>query len=94
MKGKLEIELAELKGPITGLGEIEILIDGESELSLPLGRADSVEKPPGSYVVQLLLNGMVKRKSKKLKITIAEGESIKLIGKYSRLWGNMKLSKA
>ena len=77
--------------PIAGMGKIDILLDGTNVLSLSLGESASAEVSAGKHVVQTILNGVVKRKSKELEVSIEENSTAKIHGKYSRMWGNMKL---
>ena len=91
MSAKIEVTLEKLKIPIVGLGKIDILIDGTVMNSISPGESASVEIPAGKHFVQAILNGVVKRISKNLEISVDENSTIKIHGKYSRLWGNMKL---
>lgn len=93
MPARIDFTLEKLKMPIVGLGKIDILIDGTIVNSLSLGESVSVEIPAGNYVVQAILNDVVKRISKKLEVSVNENSTIKILGKYSRLWGNMKLQQ-
>lgn len=91
MSTKIEVTLEKLKTPIVGMGKIDILVDGTNVLSLSLGESASAEVSSGKHVVQTILNGIVKRKSKELEVSLEENSTAKILGKYSRIWGNMKL---
>lgn len=91
MSAKIEVTLEKLKMPVVGMGKIDILVDGTNMISLSLGESTSVEISEGRHVVQAILNGVVKRKSKVLEISVNENSIVKVHGKYSRIWGNMKL---
>ena len=91
MSAKIEVTLEKLKMPVVGMGKIDILVDGTNMISLSLGESTSVEISEGRHVVQAILNGVVKRKSKVLEISVNENSIVKVHGKYSRMWWNMKL---
>lgn len=90
MTAKLEVNLEKLKMPIVGLGKIDILLNDENVLSLELGESATIDVSPGEHVIQGILNGVVVRKSKLFKVSFDEKSTINMIGKYSRLWGNMQ----
>ena len=91
MSAKIEVTLKKLRMPIIGMGKINVLVDGANVFSLSLGESASADISAGKHVVQTILNGVVKRKSKKLEIFTEENSTAKIVGKYSRIWGNMKL---
>ena len=93
MSAKIEITLEKLKLPIAGMGQIDILVDGAIVTSLSLGDSVSLTIPAGKHTMQTVLHGVVKRISKELTISVDENSTTKILGKYSRMWGNMKLKQ-
>ena len=91
MTAKIEVTLEKLKLPIIGMGKIDIMVDGAKVLSMSLGETESAEVTTGKHVVEMLLHGIFERKSKAITISVAENSTAKIRGKYSRMWGNMKL---
>ncbi len=94
MSAKIEVVLEKLKLPIIGMGKIDIFVDGTIVLSLELGESATTDVSLGKHSVQAALNGVVKRKSNKLEISFEENSTVKILGKYSRVWGNLNLQRS
>ena len=94
MPAKMVVTLKKLKMPIAGLGKIDICLDGSPILSMSLGESAVAEVAAGRHVVMAILDGVFKRRSKQLEIFIEENSTAKIDGKYSRIWGNMKLHQS
>ena len=94
MSATIEVTLEKLKRPLVRMGTIDVLVDGSTVLSLSLGESASAEVSAGNHVVQTILHGVFKRKSKELEVSIEENATAKIRGKYSRFWGNIKLQRS
>ena len=93
MAATIRVSLLGLKMPVAGLRGIEILVDGEIRADLQLGESAALEVLPGQHQIGAILNGVVSRRSKQLSVAVADGDEVNVIGKYSRLWGNLRLSQ-
>lgn len=93
MTAKIELDLQRLRGPLTGMRGVELLVNDEAAGPVAFGQTVTVDVDPGRYVVQTQIHGILKRKSKKLKVEISKYSTAKLAGKYSRFWGNIQLSE-
>ncbi len=92
MSTNLEIKLKKLILPIFGIKGIDILVDGDIVASLPLGGSKTVEASAGNHTIKAVLHGVVDRESKELEISIKENSTVKIIGTYSRIQGDIQLS--
>lgn len=94
MPARIEVVLEKLKMPIVGMGKIDILVDGDHLFSLSLGECASAEVSAGKHGAQAVLNGVVKRTSKELMVSAEENATERIYGRYSRMWGSIKLRRS
>jgi len=76
---------------IVGIKGVEILVDGKEQTAIEFGETVTFDVEPGEREIRTILYGVADRESKALKVTAIEGEKVAIKGKYSRLWGNIKL---
>ncbi|MCP1339606.1 hypothetical protein NJR55_08350 [Idiomarina sp. M1R2S28] len=88
---RIELNIKPIKGPIILKPEVELLVNGEGVGTGSFGETISVDVEPGSYEIQALQHSLIKRKSKKLKVNAAVNSTVKIVGKYSRFWGNVRI---
>jgi glycine/serine hydroxymethyltransferase len=89
----ITVTLADIK-MLAGVKGIDVLVDGDPQTTLQFGETVTVEVEPGHRAVQAILHGVVQRKSKTLFVLVPEGGHVAIVGKYSRLWGTIKLASA
>jgi len=92
MSTQLEIKLKRLIIPIFGIKGIDILVDDAIVASLSLGESKTVEVSAGEHTVKAILHGLIDRNSKVLEVSVKENSTVKIIGTYSRMFGNLQLS--
>jgi len=60
--------------------------------SLSLGGSKTVEVSAGEHTVKAILHGVIDRKSKVLEVSVKENSTVKIMGTYSRMHGDLQLS--
>lgn len=90
MSSEIEVSLAAVK-MLAGVQGIDVLVDGEPQASLQFGETTILPVAPGRRAIQVLLRAVFNRRSNVLSVNVAEGERVVVVGKYSRLWGSIKL---
>ncbi len=91
MPAAITVTLADIK-MLAGVKGIDLLVDGIPQTTLQFGKTVTVEVEAGPRAVQVILHGVVQRKSKRLIVLAPEGGHVSVVGKYSRLWGTIKLT--
>lgn len=91
MAAALTFTLADIK-MLAGVKGIDLLVDGVPRTTLQFGETVTIEVEPGQRSVQVILHGVVPRKSKVLHVLAPDGGDVAVMGKYSRLWGTIKLT--
>ena len=92
MVGKIHVALRNV-GFLVGVKGIRVFINGQVQETLQFGESLEKEAEPGEYAVHVELLGVVTRASNVLSIAVEDGQLVKVEGKYSRLWGNVKLKQ-
>lgn len=90
MASKIKLTLKN-PGFLIGVQGIHFILDGEFQAEMQFGESREFETAPGEHVAQLILYGMAERSSKELRFSLKEGQHAAIEGKYSRLWGNIKM---
>jgi len=90
MSSEIKVSLAAVK-MLAGVQGIDVLVDGEPQASLQFGETTILTVAPGRRAIQVALRAVFNRTSNVLPVTVAEGERVMVVGKYSRLWGSIKL---
>lgn len=93
MTARLTIALRS-PGLILGVRGIDVLLDGEPVHTIGFGETTTVECAAGDRTLQLKLNAVLNRRSNTLRLTVADGEERALAGRYSRMWGTLRLREA
>lgn len=91
MSDKVELDLRKLTGPLLGKHTVALMVDGDLVCSTSLGEKVAVEISPGEHEIQTFFCGILKRKSNIVCVAVAPDSTAKVTGKYSRLWGNIRL---
>lgn len=79
-------------GFLVGVRGIEFLLDGRGQGVLQFGDIKEFEVHLGQHVAKVILHGVIDRSSKELRFSLGEDQTVRIEGKYSRLWGNMSIS--
>lgn len=94
MTGRIEISL-QRTALLLGVRGIEIHLDGEPVDTIGFGATRTISCPPGEHTVQLVLQALFfRRRSNRLAIVVPEGGGVAIMGRYSRMWGNLRLTAA
>lgn len=81
-------------GLLLGVRKIEVLLDGEPVDAVQFGQTSSLEIAPGDHTAQIVLHAVFKRRSNVLAFRVADDEDRAISGKYSRLWGSLRIREA
>ena len=90
--GYIHVLLKPLILPIIGMGPVDVLIDQTPLARLPLGQEAKLPVAAGSHLVRLRLHGLFMRHSPQMRVTVANGQEVSMVGAYSRMWGTMRLN--
>jgi len=90
MSSNIDFSLADIR-MLAGVEGIDVLIDGQKRATLQFGDTATFEVEAGERTLQTVLHGMLNRRSNVLTLFVEEGGHVAAIGRYSRLWGNIKL---
>lgn len=91
MTARLEFNIRQLKGPLICKPSVELLIDGEGVGTGNFGDTIVVEVTPGIHQVQAFQHSLIKRTSNVLEVEVSPNSTITITGKYSRLWGHVRI---
>jgi hypothetical protein len=80
-------------GLLLGVRGIEILLDGQTVDTVRFGEACRIECAPGDHTLQARLRAVLSRRSNVLRITAVDGDDRIVTGRYSRMWGTLKLEE-
>jgi hypothetical protein len=78
-------------GTMRGVKGIEFLLDGYYKELLQFGDIREFEIPVGEHTAKMILNGVVKRSSKELRLSLREGQIVCIEGVYSTTMGTMNI---
>lgn len=92
MTAKIEFDIQKVRGPLVGKNNVELLVDGKGVGSGSFGQTIVADLAPGRHHIQAILHSWIKRESKSLEVDVAPNSTVKITGKYSRLWGNVRIS--
>ncbi len=70
---------------------IELVIDGETKGVVKFGESITVDVTQGNRLVHVVSHTTIKRKSKAILVSVSENQTSYIEGKYSRMWGNIKI---
>jgi hypothetical protein len=90
---RIEVTLAD-PGKLLGVRDVEVLLDDKPVGSLRFGEKLALDCSSGSHSVQLALHAIVTRRSNRLTLDVAEGETKSVAASYTRLWGSIKITEA
>ena len=93
MPSKIVFALAPV-GLLAGVNGIHVLIDGERCRTTQFGETVEFDVSPGPHTFQAVLDAVLERPTKVLELQVADDTTVSINGKYSRLWGNIKLKRA
>ena len=79
-------------GYLAGVVSIQFVLDEQTLSTIQFGETREYEIEPGSHKAKIVLQGIMTRTSKELSFTVEKGQTVNIQGKYSRAWGNIKLS--
>ena len=77
-----------------GVKGIDVLIDEKVVGSLAFGEKQTFPCAPGSHTVQAVLRAVATRHSNTLTVEVADGASVRVTGKYDRMYGTIALKEA
>ncbi len=90
MASNINISLTEVK-LLAGVKGVEVFVNSQSIGVMQFGESESFVINPGESTVQVVLLGVVNRKSNSLKAYVSENQELSITGKYSRLWGKVQI---
>lgn len=81
-------------GALLGIRGIDVLVDGAVAGQIRAGEAREFAVAPGSHGVELELQGIVRRRSNRVEVSVPADGAVSVAGRYSRLWGKLQLALA
>jgi hypothetical protein len=94
MSGTIDIHLAD-PGMLAfkTKARCRLLIDGEEVGNIHIGDTASFPVPAGQHELSVVMDlGPITRRTKPLRVPVANSETVRVIGNYSRLWGKYAIS--
>jgi hypothetical protein len=88
--GKIQVALHPIS-ILFGVQGIRVFINDQLQETIQFGGVFTADAHPGQYSVHVELLGVVNRSSKQLLLNVEDGMQVNVEGKYSRVWGNIKL---
>jgi hypothetical protein len=94
MSGTIDIRLAD-PGLLAFKTKVRcrVLLDGEQIGTMGIGGTASFPAPIGQHELRIAMDfGPITRKTRRLRILVANGATARVTGHYSRLWGKYAIS--
>jgi hypothetical protein len=92
VSGTIDVHLTD-PGMLAFKARCRVLIDGQDVGRIQIGNAASFPVPAGQHELGVAMDvGPITRRSRPLRVLVADGETVRVIGNYSRQWGKYAMS--
>jgi hypothetical protein len=94
MSGTINIHLTDPgKLVFKAKARCRVLIDGEEVGTTHIGDTASFTVPRGEHELRIAMDvGFITRKTRWLRVLVADNETVQVTGTYSRIWGKYSIS--
>ncbi len=91
MAAQVVVNVKRIILPLVGVKGLDVVIDGQVVATTMFGESATVEVAPGGHRVELTLRSVISRTSNPIDVNLADGQTVNITAKYSRMLGTFNL---